>query len=157
MTKVGYVLAWLAEHSPRRARLFRESAATFFNRTTFVDHDLQDIPDSQHLVLPIGCNIQQLAIQERQADGSVRYTIDRRLWNRLDTGNQAGLILHEMIYTEALDLGQKQLLSTLVHFCALGCARKILSESAMIFIKFRRSWVSTETGVLDSSRESSMP
>ena len=103
--KVSHVLDWLDIYSPFRAALYRSRFNIFLANTTFVNQDLVDIPDSLHFVMPTGCRIQQLAIQEHTKT-PILYTIDQRLWSQLDEITKAGLVLHELIYGEALDYGQ---------------------------------------------------
>src|ERR1035437_7500414 len=51
LAKVGFVLDWMKQYSPLRAQRYQENLRNFFARTTWVQSDLQDIPDSQHVVL----------------------------------------------------------------------------------------------------------
>lgn len=74
---------------------------------------MADIPDSGNIVIPKGCTIEQIANQSAPlyADDP-RYIIDQSLWSLLDNQNRAGLILHEIIYREAIELGHDNSVST---------------------------------------------
>lgn len=64
---------------------------------------LEDAPDSAHVFIPAGCQLEQLALQKDPAFlGDKRYKINDDLWSLLDTDQQVGLILHEMFYTRFL-------------------------------------------------------
>ncbi|MCB9024674.1 MAG: hypothetical protein H6625_00015 [Bdellovibrionaceae bacterium] len=92
--------------SPDRAKLYHEWADSFFAEAQFrEDLDLIDIPDSDHSILPKGCNVQQIVNQATiLLPGQKRYTIDNSLWSLLSNTQKAGLILHEVVYREALQL-----------------------------------------------------
>ncbi len=90
---------------PMRVAHFRLYAAGFMAEAQFVDARLVDIPDSQHIVVPEGCRIDQVAIQrEPELPGDKRYVISRPLWDLMDNTSKAGLILHEIIYRDVLRL-----------------------------------------------------
>ncbi len=60
-----------------------------------------------------GCRIEQLAIQRKPIFPSEkRYLINQDLWNQLPDEDRAGLILHEIIYREAIELGHKDSIKT---------------------------------------------
>lgn len=78
--------------------------ATFVSEARFLSGiDLVDIPDSDHIVVPRNCKVEQMAIQTTPTDASPkRYTINKDLWDKLDTVGQAGLIAHELFYRTLL-------------------------------------------------------
>ena len=110
--KIDVVLQRLFRLDPLRAEHHRTQAKTFLEKVFFVrDRELIDIPDSNHLMYPKGCKVEQIAIAK--GDGSVsqdfwdlwipkgkQYIINEDLWlHPLFTNeNKAGLILHEIIY-----------------------------------------------------------
>ncbi|MGZ3700881.1 MAG: hypothetical protein ACXWP1_03965 [Bdellovibrionota bacterium] len=102
--KVEDVLNRLSPLSPLRAKAFRARFAELLRNTSFVESDLPDVPDSQHSLIPIGCEVKQIVIQTR-ANGQVFLTVNRPLWDRLDEENRAALYLHELSYAEAIDRG----------------------------------------------------
>jgi hypothetical protein len=102
--KVNRIIDRLAVLSPIRAESYRKAANAFMANANFVyGTSLVDIPDSGHLVFPAGCAVEQIAIQDPpEFPEDKLYLINGDLWNLLSKNNQAGLILHEIIYTEAL-------------------------------------------------------
>lgn len=109
--RLGSLFAEIEKISPFKARRYRLAAANFFKNVVWVHRDLEDIPDSLHVSLPVDCELKQIAIQEK-INGKVRYTIDARLWNLLNVETRAALILHEIIYTDALASGATNSVST---------------------------------------------
>jgi hypothetical protein len=118
----------LAKVSPNRAQEYQKKADAFLKdipeanplkpiTATFIPNaKLEDIPDSEHIVIPDNCKIEQVAIQK---DLPLRkreflYTIDKDYWDLMVDGNvsKAGLILHEVIYGEAIALGQPNSIPT---------------------------------------------
>lgn len=96
----------LEKVNPSRANRYRNWAETFAKEAVFIpDAKLTNIDDTNHLVLPENCDIAQVAIQRPIDDETQtnRYVIDKKLWDALDPLNQAGLILHELIYREAIE------------------------------------------------------
>jgi hypothetical protein len=66
-----------------------------------------DVPDSQGEILPTGCQVEQLVIRTETAFPEQKlYTVSKDLWDRLNRVQQAGIILHEVIYGETSRLGQ---------------------------------------------------
>lgn len=108
--KVIYVLNRLAKINPSRAQQYSQWYKDFFKETQFITDDkFVPIPDSGPLVIPKNCDIKQIAVQrpdDQILPGDFRYVIDLNLWNHLSTDSQASLILHEIIYREAITMGQ---------------------------------------------------
>ncbi len=107
--KVQLVLERLRRFSPTRADLYQTWLSTFQAESHFVDvANLADIPDSELIVYPANCSLQQIAIQKEPSfPEDSRYLIDQGLWKAMDNNQKAGLILHELIYREAISLGHK--------------------------------------------------
>lgn len=88
---------------PTRRAHYQNWLATFQQEALFLPGVvLVDISDSEHLHFPRGCNVEQIAIHQEPHDGEPRYTVSADLWNALDQGGRAGLLLHELIYREAV-------------------------------------------------------
>lgn len=107
--KVELALRRLQKHSPTRMQKYLRWANDFMSETNFIDNSsLVDIPDSELLVKPQGCDMDQIAIQKTpEFKEDKRYLINQRLWKLMTSDQQAGLILHEIIYREAIEMGQK--------------------------------------------------
>ena len=68
---------------------------------------LTPIQDTNHRVLPAGCHLEQLANQhEPEVPNDKRYLVSADLWAKLGPLRPGRVVLHEVIYREALDHGQ---------------------------------------------------
>lgn len=66
------------------------------------------ISDALNPVIPKGCKMQQVAIQQPpEFPGDLRYIIDENLWDKLDSNSKAALIIHEIFYNEGIFLGHQ--------------------------------------------------
>lgn len=112
--KIDKALIRLSRVSPKRAAQYRHQAFTFFSESLFLsDVGLVDVPDSGHIVLPKNCQILQIANQsEPLYPEDRRYVIDKDIWDQLDSDNKVGLILHEIVYREAIAIGHINSIST---------------------------------------------
>jgi hypothetical protein len=135
--KIAFALERMKRVSPVRAERYAKDAASFFDETLFLDDAiLEDIPDTGNMVIPRNCRVAQIANQSTPLyPDDKRYVIDRRLWNALDNTGRAGLILHEVIYREALELRHDNSVS--VRFLNANlCSRKIEGMSVQQYTKF---------------------
>ena len=112
--KIGIAIERIRKFAPDWAAKYEEYAKDFFSNTTFLTGTaLVDIPDSQHLALPVGCAIEQIAIQRNpQFSEDKRYVVNKDLWDALDSTNKAGLVLHEITHRQALEWAHKNSIST---------------------------------------------
>lgn len=82
---------------------------TFWSETKLLEdgEKLQDIPDSNHVFDPgNGCGPEQAVVhREPLTSREKRYFLDFEIWQALDETNKALLVLHEMIYREAVGYG----------------------------------------------------
>ncbi|MCM2321921.1 MAG: hypothetical protein NDJ90_01520, partial [Oligoflexia bacterium] len=74
--KVSLLLTRLGNRLPALEKFYRDWYATFEQETLSLSGvQLVDIPDSEHIALPVGCAIEQIAIQkEPQFPREKRYT-----------------------------------------------------------------------------------
>ena len=103
---VEIALQRLGKVNPTRQARYAKWAKSFHEEAAYIPNaNLVDIDDSRHIVLPAGCTISQIAIQRPIREGieKKRYVINDDLWKELNPLNQAGLILHELIYREAIE------------------------------------------------------
>lgn len=114
MEKVNYVLDRLQRIDQFRAEYYRKVASEFFDNALFIpDITLIDIPDSQFSYIPSHCSLEQIAIQkEPQFPGEKLYTVSKDLWDLLDNDQKAGLILHEIVFGEAIKEGHENSINT---------------------------------------------
>ena len=105
LTRVGVATTRLERLDPARANLISTRASTFLSEANFVKgSDFPSIPDTGGIVAPTGCHIEQIAIQKApEFPEDKRYMVNQDIWNKFDLTSQAGLVLHETIYREALD------------------------------------------------------
>lgn len=66
------------------------------------DRDLSPTPDEDITPIPAACGLRQLIVQRNPIYNGTRYVIDRKLWLRLPPEQQAAMIIHEIVYAEAL-------------------------------------------------------
>ena len=103
----------LKRFSPELADYLIPQVQAFMSETRFVPIALVDIDDSNGILLPKDCYVEQLAIQkEPNFSKDKRFTINSEIWNALDLTNKAGLILHEVLYRLAIARGQENSLTT---------------------------------------------
>jgi hypothetical protein len=113
--KVEFSLQRLARLDPiRAARLQQRFEDVFVRAETkdykFVSEQLPDEPDHGGTgVLPQpGCKIEQAAIRIREVVAppyEKRFRINQPIFDAMDATNRAGLILHELLYEEAIHRG----------------------------------------------------
>lgn len=107
--KVYYVLHRLEDVNPTRAKMYKKWFRTFDQETQwFFVGKFLPIRDSGVVIIPEECEIKQVAMQRPNAlimPGDQRYVIDLRLFEKLSEEDKAGLVLHELIYREAIELG----------------------------------------------------
>ena len=66
------------------------------------------VKDSLHVSLPVRCKLKQVAIRrDKVLAGQKRFVIDKNAWNKLSPTQQAGLVLHEIVYDHFYLLGEK--------------------------------------------------
>jgi hypothetical protein len=110
MDKVFYVLQRLAKKDPERAKMYEDKAKTFLGETNWINKkDLPALNDYGHVPLDFSkCRIGQLAIQRPSMIPQVPlYTVRQEYWDQVSTEDRAGLILHEIIYGQAMAMGHK--------------------------------------------------
>jgi hypothetical protein len=106
-SKIDMALKRLARLSPIRAKMYSDQAHNFFNDASLIPGaQLTPIQDVYNWVTPDGCVLRQIAVQiVPQFPQDKRYLVDKDLWDTLDDDSKAALILHEVIYREAISLG----------------------------------------------------
>ena len=107
MDHINYVLDRLAKVDPIAAARYRERAKSFLSEVKFLTpEEMRSIADSNDLVNPDkGCVKQQFAVQLfNLKPGQIRYQVSQDLWSRADAKTQAGLVLHEVIYRDAVEI-----------------------------------------------------
>lgn len=68
-----------------------------------------EINDSLHVTIPIGCEIRQLVAQKKpKFKRDYRYEINKSIWDRMDSFEQAMTILHEAWYRIMIENDKKE-------------------------------------------------
>ncbi len=102
--QVRQAIERLETRSPYRAQQYRTWLETFMQDSKFVDgFELPATNDAFYLPFPLDCKLQQAVVQiEPEVARDKRYYINLKIWNELSESQKAGLVLHELIYREAL-------------------------------------------------------
>jgi len=105
--KVKMAIDRLERLSPLRAKMYQSQADDFDKDTAFISSaQLTPIADVFNWEVPDGCELKQIAIQHTpEFPQDKRYLVSKDLWDLLDSNSKAALILHEVIYREALSNG----------------------------------------------------
>jgi hypothetical protein len=105
--KLVLVTNRLTAISPTLASFITKEYEKFWSEVQFLDNViLNDIPDSDHLYIPKGCEIQQIAIQRKpEFAEDKRFFVSNDLWKTLNNDNKFALILHEIVYKMAIGNG----------------------------------------------------
>lgn len=104
---VTTVINRLAKLDKSRAARYLKAANNFSVNTRYVSKvTLPDIGDHAYVPLEESCRIAQIAVQNISPfPGSKKFTIRKDYWSKLSAQDRAGLMLHEIIYEEALGMG----------------------------------------------------
>lgn len=90
--------------SPKRAGRYEKFVKYFESNVRFVNATLVDVPDSDHLVFPAGCSVEQLIIQQIPTTTfDSRFLVQKQVWNALSIDQQATMLMHEALLQESLD------------------------------------------------------
>jgi hypothetical protein len=119
----------IAAVDPARGALYRGWLDAFPGEMLVYNDDQHFalINDFGDPLLQSGCSVVQIAVQRPPENPEdKRYLIDGSLWQRLDENNKAGLVLHEIVYRDALERGHTD--SVAAHyFTALYASEKFAS------------------------------
>lgn len=108
MTKVRFALTRWERIDPNRAQRCREWANQFVEESNFQHGiELVDVPDSNHIAFPAGCKVEQVVNQRKpKFPEDHRYIINGDLWDLMSEDRKAGMVLHELLYRMAIEIGQ---------------------------------------------------
>jgi hypothetical protein len=112
--KVAFSLTRLKRLDQARADKYQRLANTFFARAHYVAAaTLPDTRDYGDLPNDPQCAPRQIVLQKRAVVSSgAEFLIVQSLWDRLDDDRRAALVLHEVIYEDAIARGHKNSLNT---------------------------------------------
>jgi hypothetical protein len=81
---------------------------TFKDDMRLVDLELRDVPDQGEIEYEPGCGLVQVAVQkDPEFPLDKRYTINQNYWLKMSPNDQAGLIVHEIVYRYLIARGQR--------------------------------------------------
>lgn len=104
LEKIDMALQRLARLDPEREARYRARLADVFAALEFdLDDDLGLVDDLGEFEMKTGCELVQLA-RRSQLDEVVHIVVSKRMWDLLDGDNRAALMLHEVIYDEAIEV-----------------------------------------------------
>lgn len=99
-----YLINKFQDLNPVRSENYIQLITNFYKETKFeADSELGYIPDAGtiRVEIPRECRLVQGVLQKLIVFGQEkRYLISKNQWDKLDTINKAGVILHEVIYRE---------------------------------------------------------
>lgn len=104
------------------------------SRTTMPDRvDLMDTGDASTVYLPTGCRLVQLAVQKvPEYEEDPIFFFSQSQWNRLNVDHRAGLLLHEIVFYDALRHGHETSRDAR-YFTGLISSTKLLQLTASEF------------------------
>lgn len=112
--KIHYVLDRHADLAPYRAKSWGEQADNFESEAVFLSGVVFDqLHDTGDIFIPSACTFEQVVVQQEPTlPRDKRFKVNKDLWDRLDDENKAGLVLHEVIYREAITYGHTDSIAT---------------------------------------------
>ena len=108
--RIDFVLKRLERFDPTRAQRYRKAVKAFkYNSHDMDNINIVAVGDVFPRVKPKGCEIELVIVQgDSQIEEDKKYLINQEYWEHplMNDSIRAGLILHEVIYTDAIKLGQ---------------------------------------------------
>lgn len=107
--KANLALKRLSRLDPERAARYQSRLNHFWeNANKWPNAHLVFVSDSNYVAIETGCELVQVAIQKLPEFPQEKYfTIDETYWNLMDDDSKAGLLLHEIVYEEAISFGHQ--------------------------------------------------
>lgn len=104
--KISVAIARLDRLDTVRAAAYAEEAGRILREMNLNEGALPEINDRGQVYVPPHCQVVQAALQRKpHLPRDPRYVFNRPVWERLDATQRAGLVLHEVIYRDALQRG----------------------------------------------------
>lgn len=103
------IIKRLESVDPARAERWHAEADRFMSQVQAFQGVLVDIPDSLAIGFPEGCSIEQIAVRNPRAEHNPllkEFIIRMPLFDRMDNGQKAGVILHEIIFKDFVQRGK---------------------------------------------------
>lgn len=140
--KAKEIISRIKKLNPSRVELYLKWLKSFEKELLFLPSGvaLADIPDVSIGILPQGCQLKQAIVQNNQSiSGQPRYLINSDLWNAMSEDTKAALVIHEIIYRDAIQAENRHINSYYVRqFNQWLHSGKISSMSLKEYISFLR-------------------
>lgn len=111
---VRNVLDRMSRLDKDRAADYWALASRFHKEANFVTGvQLPIVDDLGPVIMGEGCKVVQVAVQNMtKFKATKKYTVHKGIWDKMPTRDRAGLILHEVVYNEALNRSRAGSLET---------------------------------------------
>lgn len=113
--------------------------------------EIPHIPDTGSIAIPQGCKPISIAFQRADDEifpGTKRYVINKDLWDYMNETQKAGLVLHELIYREAIKAAHATSLPTRYLNGYLSSATPKGEEYSYIVSRLPLLWVEYGGGMI---------
>lgn len=138
--------------APKRIALYRKWLSEFpEDAGLYTGINIPAIPDTGSIAIPKGCSLEPVAFQRSDDDvfpGTKRYVINKDLWDLMNEEQKAGLVLHELIYREAIKVGNKTSLPTRFLNGHLASSEPNSEKYAYIVSQMPLEWVEVGGGMV---------
>jgi hypothetical protein len=134
---VANIIARIEARDPYLAGILTERLTAWLTESRLLPNShLPDVNDSFSVVIPVGCELAQLAVQrEPQFPGDPFYLIDKSLWDVMANRDRAALVLHEIIYRYARTLGQMNSINVRFYNATMS-STSAAAISGLEYVKF---------------------
>ncbi|WP_413585215.1 hypothetical protein [Bdellovibrio sp. HCB274] len=100
---LNQIIDRLAKVDAERANRYRIYLNKFEEQARIVPGEFSNIRDEGFHTVPEGCSLKQAAAQFRKhTPEGIKYIFNQTIWNEMKAPTRAALVLHELIYREAL-------------------------------------------------------
>ena len=133
---VQLVIERVRPRSELRYQLYKKWFSSFESEALFLKNaDFTQVSDTAHIAVPRGCQFEQAAVQKTpEFRGDPRYYISADIWAHMNDTQRAGLVLHEIIYREALGYGHTYS-SRVRYFLGKLASNEIAKMNDLEFVK----------------------
>ncbi len=100
LQKADQILDRLQNFDPQLASAYKKRIREIYADFNLIPNiNLGHVQDSYELAIPANCETRQIVVRLHDINpGQKRFQVSQDLWNQLDANNQAGVLLHEVIY-----------------------------------------------------------
>lgn len=131
--------------APKRMSLYKKWLSEFSNEAGLFDNIvIPNVPDTGAIAIPNECELKTIAFQKQDSEifpGVKRYIISKDIWNFMSKEQRAGLVLHELIYREGIQVGHTTSFPTRILNAYLSSADPNGYEYAAVVSQMPLMWV----------------